>query len=84
MSAPSSVEEEEAEETQDQVAEEETVPFGVDNQGAPLSEEACQEAKEDHQEAMEDPQVAEDLQATEDFQPEGIRERLSHDPLIVS
>ena len=78
------MEEGEAEETQDQVADEETALSGADNQGAPLSVEACQEAKEDHQEVMEDPQVAEDLQATEDYQPGGTREQISHDPLIVS
>ena len=67
MSAPSLVEEAEVEETQDQVAGEETALFGEDNQGAPLSVEVCQEAKEDHQEAIEDPQVTEDLRVTEDL-----------------
>ena len=84
MSAPSLVEEAEMEKTQDQVAEEETALFGADNQEAPLLVEACQEEKEDHQEAMEDLQVAEDPQVTEDFQPGETREQISHDPLIVS
>ena len=71
MSAPSLVEEAEVEETQDQVAKEETALFGADNQEAPLSVEVCQE---DHQEAMETPQVTEDPQEGE------IREQISHDP----
>ena len=78
------MEKEEVEETQDQVAEEETALFGADNLEGPLWVEACQEVKEDHQEAMEDPQAAEDLQVTEDSQPGGIREQISHEPLIVS
>ena len=80
MSAPSLVEGVEAEKTQDQVTKEDTALFGADNQEAPLSEEVCQE---DHQEAMEDPQEAEDPQMEEGFQPRGIQEQISHDLLIV-
>ena len=82
---PSSAEEEEAEEIQDQVVEEETAPFMVDNQEDPLLAEVCREVMEDPwevaedlQEAVEGPQVTEDPQAGE------IQEQISHDPPITS
>ena len=46
--------------------------------------EVCQEVTEDHQEAVEDPQAVEGLQVTEDHQTGGIREQISHEPLIAS
>ena len=71
------------EETQDQVAEEETAPSVVDNLEDLLSVEVCQEAKEDPQ-VVEDLQVMEGLQMTEGPQSGEIQERIFHEPLIVS